>query len=79
MKEQVIPLLLSIVATLLNYIFISTISAKSQQQTVQDFKTVLNFMLEEVKTGQDSIRKEIAKSEEHILNEIKQSTQKQSY
>ena len=77
MKEHAIPLLLSIVSTLLNYIFISAISSKSQQQTVQDFKTVLGYLMEELKSGQTDLSSDINKAEQHILNEVKQSAKKE--
>lgn len=63
MKEYAIPLLLSIVSTLLNYIFISSITARSQQLTAQDFKTVLNYIradiLNEIKQGNSNIMAEL--------------------
>lgn len=77
MKDQAIPLLLNIVATLLNYIFISSISARSQQQTVQDFKTVLDFIMgelkNELKSGQQTILKEIEETKNMVISQVKES------
>lgn len=72
MKEYAIPLLLSIVSTLLNYIFISSITARSQQLTAQDFKTVLNYIrsdiLNEVKQGNSDIMAELEDVQQTITD-----------
>ena len=75
-KDQAIPLMLSIIATLLNYIFISAISSRSQQQTVADFKQVLTFRMEELKSGQDNIKMDLAETKADLLAEIKESAEK---
>lgn len=53
MKEQMIPLLLSIITTLLNYIFITTITSKQKTTTISDLrdliKTVRIDLLDEIK------------------------------
>lgn len=72
-KENVIPLMLSIIATLLNYIFISAISSKQQQQTVADFKTVLGFLMAELKAGQDNLKMDLSETKSDIISEIKES------
>lgn len=64
MKEYAIPLLLSIVTTLLNYIFISTATDKSQKLTAQDFKTVLDYIRADVMS-------EMKQGNEIIMNELK--------
>lgn len=79
MKEYAIPLMLSIITTLLNYIFISAITAKQQQLIIQDFKTTLDFILSELKSGQKGITDEIQKTEQNILSETKQSSQSKGY
>lgn len=73
MKEYVIPLLLSMITTLLNYIFISAISAKTQGQIIQDFKQVLDYIINDVKKGQGNLNEQIVRNKNDIIAEIKEA------
>lgn len=73
MKEYVIPLLLSMITTLLNYIFISAISNKSQGLIIQDFKQVLDYIISDVKKGQGNLNEQIVRNKAEIIAEIKEA------
>jgi hypothetical protein len=63
LEKYGIPLLLSLVTTLLNYIFINSISSSNQKQTILDLKSVLDYIrtdtMNEIKLAREQIIAEI--------------------
>jgi transcription antitermination factor NusG len=78
-KEQAIPLMLSIIATLLNYIFISSITNRSQALVITDLKQVMNFMLNEIKENQTAQIDGMENAKAEIINEIKEATENKKF
>lgn len=70
MKEHMIPLLLSIITTLLNYIFITTITSKQKTTTIADLRDLIKVLRADVLA-------EIKETKADLLAQTKETKEKE--
>lgn len=75
-KEFAIPVMLSLITTLLNYIFINSISSTQQKLIIQDLKQVMAYLKDDLKTSQKAIQDDLMKSQVAIISQIKEVSEK---
>lgn len=73
MKEQMIPLLLSIVTTLLNYIFITTITSKQKTTTISDLRDLIKVIREDLMAEIKETKTDLIAQIKEIENGLKKS------